>query len=173
MAYIEKFLEEGRDYFTERADRDIERNRKGNFTIRVTLDGAPVENAEITYRLKDLDFDLGCNLFMLGQYDDPEKEERYLSQWKNLFNTAVVPLYWEGTEPEPGLLRYSSKTENNVYRRPPVDMVVEYCQQNGIRMKGHPLFWHEFIPQWLPENWDELYPLIEKRFQEISERYAV
>ena len=108
---------------------------------------------------------------MLGQYDDKVQEETYLAQWKNLFNTAVVPLYWEGTEPEQDMLRYDSNSKNDVYRRPPVDSVVNYCLENGLKLKGHPLFWHEFIPKWLPENWDELFPLIEKRFKEISERY--
>ena len=48
----------------------------------------------------------------------------------------------------------------------------KYCKQNGITPKGHPLFWHEFIPRWLPEDFETLFPLIEKRFQEISERFA-
>lgn len=109
---------------------------------------------------------------MLGQYDDSDRMDNYLKLWKNLFNTAVVPLYWEGTEPTQGELRYDASAPDNIYRRPPVDTVCDYCEKNGIAMKGHPLFWHEFIPEWLPDNWDELYPLVEKRFHEISERYA-
>ncbi len=165
-------LNEGRDYYAERADRDIEKNRKGNFSITVKENGKPIENAEITYKMKKIDFEFGCNIFMLDQYPDKARQDQYLSQWKRLFNTAVVPLYWGGTEPEQGLLRYEKDSKPVMYRRPPADRVVEYCEENGIVMKGHPLFWHEVIPDWLPENWDELLPLIEKRFCEISERYA-
>lgn len=172
MSAMEKAMENGRVYYEERVDRDIEQNRKGNFFIHVTADGTALEHAEISYKLKRIDFDFGCNTFMLGQYEEKEQEETYRKLWKNLFNTAVIPLYWEGTEPQQGLLRYDSDSENNIYRRPPVDMVVEFCKENDIKMKGHPLFWHEFIAKWLPEDWDALYPLIEKRFQEISERYA-
>ena len=39
-------------------------------------------------------------------------------------------------------------------------------------MKGHPLFWHEFVPHWLPTTTQELKRLLVKRFREISERYA-
>lgn len=172
MSFIEYAVDQGKAYYEERVDKDIERNRKGDFHVCVTKNGKPVDKAKIRYHLKKIDFDFGCNIFMLGQYEDPKKEEVYLSQWKNLFNTAVVPLYWEGTEPQEGNLRYALETEDNVYRRPPVDKVVKYCQENDIQMKGHPLFWHEFIAKWLPEDWDSLYPLIEKRFQEISQRYA-
>lgn len=172
MSYIREAIESGKEYYESRVNRDIERNRKGDFTVTVQKNGKASEHAELSYELKNIDFDFGCNIFMLGQYTDKEQEQVYLGQWKNLFNTAVVPLYWEGTEPEQGKLRYDTSVANDVYRRPPVDMVVNYCKENDIKMKGHPLFWHEFISNWLPENWSELYPLVEKRFGEISERYA-
>ncbi len=166
MSFIKKALENGKDYYLERADRDIEKYRKGDFKIA----GLP-EGAAVSYRLKRHDFEFGCNIFMLDQYDTAERNEQYLEQWKRLFNTAVVPLYWEGTEPTKGNLRYSENSEY-IYRRPPADRVLRYCEENGITPKGHPLFWHEVIPNWLPEDWDTLLPLIEKRFKEISERYA-
>jgi len=171
MSYIAKYLEAGREYFETRADREIEQNRKDNFTIRVLRDGKPVQ-ACVSYELEKLDFDIGCNIFMLEQYDDPAKEKTYLEQWLNVFNTAVLPFYWEGTEPEQGRLRYDADVPNDVYRRPPIDRVVKFCEEKNVAMKGHPLFWHEFIPKWLPENWNQLLPLLDKRLQEIASRYA-
>lgn len=171
MSAIKKNMEIGREYFLERADSDIDKYRKGDFCVTVLKDGKPCD-AEVLYKLKKIDFDFGCNLFMLDQYENESEQQRYLELWKNLFNTAVVPLYWEGTEPEKGKLRYSKNSPNDIYRRPPAERVVQYCKENGITTKGHPLFWHEFIPKWLPENWDELLPLIEKRFKEISELFA-
>lgn len=66
-----KHLEIGKDYFKERADRDIEKYRKGDFCITVLKDGKPCDT-EVSYKLKKIDFDFGCNLFMLDQY---EKED--------------------------------------------------------------------------------------------------
>lgn len=172
MSAISKNLEIGREYYLSRADRDIEKYRKGDFTLKVLKDKKPLENAKITYKMKKIDFDFGCNIFMLDQYETAEQQDTYLSQWKNLFNTAVVPLYWEGTEPEKGQLRYNKDTKIDMYRRPTAERVVEYCKENDIALKGHPLFWHEFIPKWLPESWDKLLPLIEKRFKEISEQFG-
>ena len=172
MNYIQEAVKNSREYYESRVERDIERNRKGDFAVTATKNGEVIHGAEFSYKLKKIDFDFGCNIFMLGQYADKEQEEVYLKQWKRIFNTAVVPLYWEGTEPEQGKLRYDISAPNDVYRRPPVDMVVNYCKENDIKMKGHPLFWHEFISKWLPDDWDKLYPLVEKRFAEIAERYS-
>lgn len=172
MSYIKKALYESQDYFSDRYNSELEKNRKSGFTVKIFKDGKPINNAEVEYNLKKIDFDFGCNIFMLDQYDSSEQQETYYRQWLKLFNTAVVPFYWEGTEPKEGYLRYSADTPNDVYRRPPADRVVDFCRKNHVAMKGHPLFWQEFIARWLPERWEELYPLIEKRFREISERYA-
>ena len=169
---IQELLKLSKDYYSDRAPKEIEQNRKGTFFITLMHDGRAVDDAEISFRLKRHDYDFGCNIFMLDQYESAETNEQYLSLWKKLFNTAVVPLYWEGTEPKQGVLRYDADAPNDVYRRPPAARVIEYCKQNGITTKGHPLFWHEFIPSWLPEDFETLFPLIEKRFQEISERFA-
>lgn len=171
MSAIKTNLELGRDYYLERADRDIEKYRKGDFCVTVLKDGKPY-NTEISYKMMKIDFEFGCNLFMLDQYDSEAEQQRYFDLWKNLFNTAVVPLYWEGTEPKQDYLRYTRESDNDVYRRPAAQKVIDYCKANGIATKGHPLFWHEFIPKWVPENWDDLLPLIEKRFKEISEHFA-
>ena len=156
---IKKYYNEGLSYLSERADADIKKNRTGDFTVILTdKDGKPIAGREISLNHKTHDFDFGCNFFMYGQYDTKEENERYEREWKKLFNTAVVPFYWEGTEPTQGSIRYTSDMPNNIYRRPTAESVVEWCDKNGIRKKGHPLFWHEFLPQWLPEDWEELYP---------------
>lgn len=161
-----------REYFEDRVGRDTESNRKG-FVKLYPVDeaGRPLTNATVELRQKTSDFDFGCNIFMLDEYDTPEENEIYKREFGKLFNLAVVPLYWEGTEPRQGILRYAKGSEP-CYRRPPADLVTEYCQKAGLRMKGHPLFWHEFVPHWLPTTTQELKRLLVKRFQEISQRYA-
>lgn len=163
----------GENYVNDRVDVDIERNRKGLFELIITDNGRPIENAAVEAHMTDIDFNFGANIFMLNQYDEEAKNRLYENKFTEIFNSAAIPLYWEGTEPTEGELRYSADTPNNVYRRPPVDTVVDFCQKHNIRMKGHPLFWHEFIPRWTSEYpYHELKYFIEKRFGEISERYA-
>lgn len=157
---IQELLELSKDYYLDRAPKEIEKNRKGDFSVTLTRNGQAVDDAEISFRLKRHDYDFGCNIFMLDQYESAKDNEQYLSLWKNLFNTAVVPFYWEGTEPIQGVFRYDVDTPNDVYRRPPAARVIGYCKENGIATKGHPLFWHEFIPRWLPEDFETLWMII-------------
>ncbi|MGN1409652.1 MAG: endo-1,4-beta-xylanase [Eubacteriales bacterium] len=170
---IKKYMMDGLPYYEERAEREIEQNRKGYFSITVTDPaGKPIAGQPVQAVHKVHDFDFGCNFFMYNQYETPAENKRYEEAWKKLFNTAVVPFYWEGTEPEQGYLRYDVNTPNDVYRRPPAQSVVNWGKENGKRLKGHPLFWHEFIAEWLPEDWESLFPLLEKRFSEIAERFG-
>ena len=171
---IYNYMKDGEDVYRARADRDIEINRKGDFELILTdkngnsLNDGQIINAELT----DLDFNFGANIFMLGEYDEPERNSAYEKEFCGLFNTATIPLYWEGTEPKKGYLRYDKSTPRDVYRRPPADTVVEFCRKNNLRMKGHPLFWTEFVPDWLPNDYRELKKYIVKRFEEISQRYS-
>ncbi len=167
-----EFMDKGRDIYNSRTDADIVRNRQGDFEL-VFLDekGERVKNIRAEIKMEKIDFNFGANIFMLGEYEDVEKNKKYEQYFLKLFNSATIPLYWEGTEPQKDYLRYAKGTKRDVYRRPPADEVAEFCKKNKLRMKGHPLFWHEYVPAWLPENYHDLKYYIEKRFCEISEHY--
>lgn len=168
---IYRHIRAGEDYVSSRVDRDIESNRKSLFELVITKDGKPVETT-VEVHQTDNDFNFGANIFMLKQYDTDEQNKLYEREFTNLFNSAAIPLYWEGTEPVEGITRYSVDTPNDVYRRPPAELVADFCEENDLRMKGHPLFWHEFIPSWVTKYpYSELKYLIEKRFNEIAERF--
>ena len=170
---VYQYIKDGESAFFSRADRDIERNRKSNFELVISdAQGNPVKNAEVAVHMTQIDFNFGANIFMLGEYDTEEENRRYEKEFCKLFNSASVPLYWEGTEPRRGYLRYSADSKRDCYRRPPADAVRDFCRDHGLRMKGHPLFWHEFIPHWLPDNFNELKLLLVKRFEDISDRYS-
>lgn len=171
---IYAFIKDGEEIYKERAQRDIEINRKGDFEIfLVDKDGNPLsDGTKCNVEMTDLDFNFGANIFMLGEYETEEKNRLYEKEFCSIFNTATVPLYWEGTEPQKDYLRYDKSIPHDVYRRPPADEVVEFCQKHNLRMKGHPLFWTEFVPNWLPNDYRELKKYIVKRFEEISSRYS-
>lgn len=169
---IRTLLQQDAEYYEDRAKREIERNRKGFFQLYLRdAQGNPLTGQTVTLKQKSHDFNFGCNSFMIGQYPEEERNLAYREEFCKLFNLAVLSFYWEGTEPVRGELRYSNPARP-LYRRPTCDNSVEFCRQNSLRMKGHPLFWHEFIPKWLPQRFEELMPLIRKRFSEIAERYA-
>ena len=147
----------------------IEKNRKGNFTLKTSLKAGET----VKVKLKNHKFRFGCNMFLLDEIpDDKEKNERYKEKLKELFNMATVPFYWEATEPEEGKTRYTKEAEK-IYRRPPADLCVEFCEKIGIEPREHALCYERRFPRWLRGKSDEeIKAHLEKRMQEISSRYA-
>ena len=164
------FAEDSENEF--RIKNDTERYRKGFGDIRkITVNGEDISSGEIHFKLKKHEFKFGCNSFMFGEFDDTEKNQIYAEKFKELFNLAVVPFYWSDLEPNDGELRFE-KNSRPLYRRPPPDLIVEFCEKNNITPKGHPLMWHLWYPEWLPKDLNKLSDRIEQRFQEIAERYG-
>ena len=155
-AEIEKRIQDG-----------IEKNRKGNFTVKAKA------GEKVAVKLKNHKFRFGCNMFMLDEIpDDKNKNEIYKEKLKDFFNMATLPFYWDATEPEEGKTRYGKNSEK-IYRRPPIDLCIEFCEENGIEPREHALCYNGFFPDWLKSKTvEEEKAHIEKRMQEISSRYA-
>ena len=126
-----------RDYMNDRVKSGIEKHRKGNFTVSLThADGTPLKNARVRYTLKNHAFRHGANIFMLDEFENSEKNARYRDIFAKDFNLATLPFYWMDQEPEKGHKRYAVGSTPR-YRRPPTDLCLEYCLQNGVEPKVH------------------------------------
>jgi len=157
---------------TQRIERNIEEHRKGDATVKVVgEEGQAVKDASVEVCQKTHEFLFGCNAFVLGQLDSPEKHRKYEEAFVRLFNFATVPFYWEGTEPKQGELRYAEGSRD-IWRRPPPDRYIPFAKKHGITLKGHPLLWHAYNPPWLPKDAEALKKLYQKRFADIARRYA-
>lgn len=150
----------------------IESNRKGFAEIQITGgDGKPVPRATVRYRLKRHGYHFGCNLFMLDQFPEAEKNAAYEKAFSELFNLAVLPFYWSDFEQTDGAPRFG-RNSAPVYRRPPPERCLDYCKEHGITPKGHPLLWHQFWPGWLQGDIRALKARVERRFSEIAARFG-
>lgn len=145
----------------ESADDRIQKHRMGDVVVNVTDSlGEPVADAEITVQQKNHAFLFGCNIFMLGRYDDDEKDEAYEELFSALLNYATLPFYWGGFEREPGKPGYES-----------LDWMANRCQELGIVTKGHPLVWHNVIPRWAPTDMAVLEDRLRNRVSDIVQHY--
>lgn len=169
---LEQFHEK-REETEKRIADGIEKHRKGDLEIRIKdKDGAPVKGARLTLTQKSHEFKFGANLFMLDEMESTEKNEKYKKAFAETFNIATLPFYWNSTEPERGHLRYE-KNSTPMYRRPPIDLCMEFCEQNGIEPREHALAYVSLFPKWLNDlSVSEIKSELERRFKEISERYA-
>lgn len=176
MSRREKVLKKFLEYEKETEERirlGIEQNRKGFIKINVKdKDGNAVSGAKVELKLKKHEFLYGANLFMLDELETPEKNELYKKYFKEGFNAATLPFYWDALEPEQGKPRFA-KDSPKIYRRPAPDLCLEYCEENNITPRGHCLTYVNFTPKWLDRNdVPENRRMLEKRYREIAERYS-
>ncbi len=159
-------------YVEPKIERDIEENRKGQFRFRfVNESGEPLNGVKVKIKQTKHAFHFGCTTFFLGQMETPALNDAYESKFKNLFNYAVIPLYWDTLEPEEGKPRFE-KASPFIHRRPPLDTVVEFCEKNEMAMKGHCLVYNSFQPGWLSDDNREIKIKIDARLRAIAERYG-
>ncbi len=168
---LKNFIEQ-EQFTNRRVESEINRNRKGTFKLNITKDGKSLSDAKVTAVQKTHEFKYGANLFMLDELETPEKNSLYKKYFADAFNMATLPFYWDATEPEEGKTRYSKDSER-IYRRPPIDLCMEFCKANGIEPREHGLAYDNFFPKWLYNaNVSDIKKALTKRFKEISERYA-
>ena len=165
---FDRFLE----YLEPKMERDIEEHRKGQFVVKFRdAEGNPLENVSVKVRQKKHEFKFGCSIFHLGQFPDAERNTLYADRFRELFNYAIVPLYWDTLEPEEGKPRFG-KDSVPISRRPPIDTIMEFCDENGISTKGHCLAYNSFQPDWLPDSNREIKIKLDERMRAIAERYG-
>ena len=157
----------------ERIEKGIEENRKGNLRVRVLdKNGKPMSDAKISLKQTSHEFRYGANMLMLDEFGDEAMNQAYRDAFYQYFNIGTVPFYWSTLEAERGKPRYSKDSEK-IYRRPAPDLCVDYCKEKGIDAKLHCLVYEAHVPEWLKKMpLDEVKAEYEKRFAEISERYA-
>ncbi len=166
-------FESNKDFFDNVINPNIEKYRKGDMTISVVLEnGDVVSDAKIRVKQLKHEFKFGANLFMLDELETEEKNQLYKDYFKNIFNMATLPFYWSSIEPERDKLRYDKSSEK-YYRRPPIDLCIEYCEENGIEPREHGLAYDQTFPLWLKGAPIDVAKVeLERRYKEISERYA-
>ena len=145
----------------ESADDRIQKHRMGDVVVKV-IDSAgnPVANTEIMVQQTKHAFLFGCNIFLLGQDEDEEKNKTYEEMFAALLNYATLPFYWGSFEPE---------RDKPNYER--LDWMAKRCKELGIVTKGHPLAWHEGVPDWAPQDITVLENRLKSRITDIVKHY--
>ncbi|MEI6075727.1 MAG: endo-1,4-beta-xylanase [Verrucomicrobiota bacterium] len=157
---------------SSRIDGGIRTNRMSQVVLKFTsASGIALTNLDVQVEQTHHDFLFGANIFMLGGFPTPDENLKFEQTYTSIFNYATVPFFWSDLEPEPGKLRFT-KDSPVIFRRPPPDTVVEFCQQHGLEMKGHPLVWHNWYPKWRPDDPLEAMTRVEQRIAEIAARYG-
>jgi len=130
--------------------------------VVVDAAGRPVPGAEIRVEQTRHAFLFGCNIF---KWQDERGDARltadYRRRFAELLNYATLPFYWPFYEPQPG------RPQHERARR-----VAQWCREQGIAVKGHPLMWNFVDPGWLPADPAETRRLQLARIDDCVQRFA-
>lgn len=166
-------FEEQKEYLDEKIKYGIETYRKGDAKITVTdKTGKRVANAKIKVTQKTHEFSFGANLFLLDELESDDKNTAYKKYFSDVFNMATLPFYWNDLEPTEGSPRFSKDSER-VYRRPALDLCMEFCKEHGIEPREHCLNYDLFRPKWLyGASVQTIKEKLENRIKILAERYG-
>jgi len=142
-------------------DAAIRRHRMDTLTI-LTAPGAAVEVTQIRH-----EFWFGTAMaWQFFRNPEAPESRKYLAMLKANFNAAVheASLKWRHTEKNAGgKADYSD-----------ADRMLAWCEANGIRVRGHCIFWAvpRFVQTWVKALDDAaLRTAIERRAKEVTSRY--
>ncbi|MBQ7046039.1 MAG: endo-1,4-beta-xylanase [Clostridia bacterium] len=168
-----KAYNDNKEKVDARIEQGIEQNRKGEGKIQfIDSCGKPLANKKVKLTQKTHDFKYGANIFLLDEFKSEADNAEYRRMFKEYFNLATVPFYWDTLEPKENKPRYAADSPK-VYRRPAPDLCLDYCNQSGIDAKLHCLVYEHFVPEWLKKRpLEQIKAKYEERFKQISERYA-
>ncbi len=154
---LAKALVAGDDLELEIARRQIRSVRTGRAVVTVVAGGAPLADANVTFRQVSHDFLFGV-VESFGFTNQPQDEAGYRRVFGALrergFNHYTVSLFWDQVEQKPGEYRFADWE-----RRLGVKQAVE----SGMSLKAHALL-QESVPRYLKGS-DAL------GFAEASRRY--
>ncbi|MDD4591997.1 MAG: endo-1,4-beta-xylanase [Parabacteroides sp.] len=152
-------------------DQNIEKNRKADaiLDLKQIPSGTIVKVEQLKHS-----FLFGGNIFLFGQLQTPEQNKLYEDTYGELFNAATIAFYWKTLESEQGKPRYETGS-SYIFRRPPVDPVVNFCEKKGIMPKGHAIIygsrsWGQ--PAWMPEDRKAMEFHFENHIKELAIRYG-
>ena len=123
------------------AKRRIREVRQKEVELLVLKDGAPVENAGVSFRMKNHQFLFGAVSYAHGTLGHPGREERFTQLFTKLFNYTMVPYHWSWYEPRRG-----------EYNEPYTGDLVRWAGENHLQKKLHALIWHELCPDWVTDE---------------------
>jgi len=146
----------------EEAGRRIEAHRKSDVLLRITDEGgSPVAGARVDVRQLRSAFGFGAAI--TGRFLG---EPRYQELVKAHFDWAVFgnESKWYANEATRGELTYET-----------ADALLDWCEANGIRVRGHTIFWEpeRWQPRWVRElEGEELREAVENRLESAVTHFA-
>ena len=109
--------------------------------IQFTLPNGDTISKKSAFELKQLQHAFYFGGSLAADWKVPERAwyPEFKSQFANLFNYATIDFYWAVHSHKQGEWIYEPSSREKL----------DWAKSQGMRLRGHPLMWHEVIPEWI------------------------
>lgn len=120
------------------AQQRIKQIRQKDVELLVLKNGEPVEDAGVSFRMKNHQFLFGAVCYNYGKYPTQEMNDLFSDEFTHLLNYTMVPFHWGHFEPQ-----------HHVYNEPYTSNLIKWAHKHHLKSKLHAVIWHEICPDWL------------------------
>ena len=128
----------------EGANERIDTYRKGKAKLLFVVDNISSEPAELDIRLANHAFNFGVSMTQEGPFEGTPYQDMYRQRVSEVFNFVTLGFYWGARDEKRGLSDFNKKIVDKI----------SWAVRNKMKIKGHPLLWHESLPKWVINNND-------------------
>ena len=145
------------------ADERIDKYRKGKAKLLFVFDNNSSEFAKLDIGLVNHAFNFGVSMTQEGPFEGTLYQDIYRQRVSEVFNFVTLGFYWSARDEKRDLSRFNKKMNDKI----------SWAVKNKMKIKGHPLLWHESLPKWVIYNDDpeELEKIIYKRISDLILSY--
>ena len=145
------------------ADERIDKYRKGKAKLLFVLDNNSTESAKLDIGLANHAFNFGVSMTQEGPFEGTVYQDIYRQRVSEVFNFVTLGFYWSARDEKRDLSRFNKRMDDKI----------SWAVKNKMKIKGHPLLWHESLPKWVINNDDpeELEKVIYKRISDLILSY--
>lgn len=147
------------------AQERIKTIRKGDAVLSFVFDEVVPsgEIGTIDIKLNSHAFNFGVSMTQVNAFAGTPYFEAYHQRVEELFNFVTVGFYWVAYDERRDLSNFKKRMRKTI----------DWAQANNIKIKGHPLLWHESLPKWVIDSKDpeKLEPSIFSRIENLITTY--
>ena len=145
------------------ANERIDKYRKGKAKLLFVFDNNISEFAKLDLGLTNHAFNFGVSMTQEEHSEGTLYRDIYRQRVSEVFNFVTLGFYWSARDEKRDLSRFNKRMDDKI----------SWAVKNKMKIKGHPLLWHESLPKWVINNDDpeELEKVIYKRISDLILSY--
>lgn len=145
------------------ANERIDKYRKGKAKLLFVFDNNISEFAKLDLELTNHAFNFGVSMTQEEHSEGTLYRDIYRQRVSEVFNFVTLGFYWSARDEKRDLSRFNKRMDDKI----------SWAVKNKMKIKGHPLLWHESLPKWVINNDDpeELEKVIYKRISDLILSY--